>query len=63
MKYSNLVVGNSSSGITEAPSLKVISINVGDRQKGRLSAKSVINCACETLLIKNKMTFSSFILF
>lgn len=38
------VVGNSSSGLTEVPSLKKGTINVGDRQSGRLMAESVINC-------------------
>ena len=38
------VVGNSSSGLTEAPSFKKGTINIGDRQKGRLQANSVINC-------------------
>ena len=38
------VVGNSSSGLLEAPSLGVGTINIGDRQKGRLCAASVINC-------------------
>lgn len=41
------VVGNSSSGISEAPSFKKGTINIGDRQKGRLLAKSVINCPPE----------------
>lgn len=40
---SNLVVGNSSSAIIEAPSLKKISVNIGERQKGRISADSVIH--------------------
>ncbi|HYL33457.1 MAG TPA: UDP-N-acetylglucosamine 2-epimerase [Stellaceae bacterium] len=39
------VVGNSSSGIIEAPTMKVPSVNIGDRQKGRLRAASVIDCA------------------
>lgn len=39
------VVGNSSSGIIEAPSLRVPTVNVGTRQKGRLSSPSVIDCA------------------
>ena len=56
MKCSDLVVGNSSSGILEAPSLKVISINVGDRQKGRLSAKSVIHCPCKSVLLKKNIS-------
>jgi UDP-N-acetylglucosamine 2-epimerase (non-hydrolysing)/GDP/UDP-N,N'-diacetylbacillosamine 2-epimerase (hydrolysing) len=37
------VVGNSSSGLYEAPTLKVPTVNIGDRQKGRLQASSVIN--------------------
>ena len=39
-----MIIGNSSSGIIEAPSFKVATINIGDRQKGRIQAKSVINC-------------------
>ena len=38
------VLGNSSSGLTEVPSFKKGAINIGDRQRGRLQAKSVINC-------------------
>jgi UDP-hydrolysing UDP-N-acetyl-D-glucosamine 2-epimerase len=38
------VVGNSSSGLYEAPSFKKPTVNIGDRQKGRLQASSVINC-------------------
>jgi GDP/UDP-N,N'-diacetylbacillosamine 2-epimerase (hydrolysing) len=39
------VVGNSSSGLTEVPSFKKGTINIGDRQRGRLQAESIINCA------------------
>ena len=39
------VVGNSSSGLTEAPTFKIGTVNIGDRQKGRLKATSVIDCA------------------
>jgi GDP/UDP-N,N'-diacetylbacillosamine 2-epimerase (hydrolysing) len=39
------VVGNSSSGLAEVPTLKKGTVNIGDRQKGRLQAESVINCA------------------
>lgn len=39
------VVGNSSSGLAEAPSFRKGSINIGDRQRGRLKAASVIDCA------------------
>ncbi len=38
------VVGNSSSGLTEAPSLATGTVNIGDRQRGRLKAQSVIDC-------------------
>jgi len=38
------VVGNSSSGLTEVPSFKKGTVNIGDRQRGRLQATSVINC-------------------
>ncbi|MGW9684599.1 UDP-N-acetylglucosamine 2-epimerase [Flagellimonas sp. 2504JD1-5] len=40
----DLVLGNSSSGLTEAPSFNIPTINVGDRQNGRIKAKSVIDC-------------------
>lgn len=38
------IIGNSSSGISEAPSLKVATVNIGDRQKGRVRAESIIDC-------------------
>ena len=44
LKYSSMVIGNSSSGIIEAPSFCVPTINIGSRQNGRLAANSVINC-------------------
>lgn len=47
MKYVTAVVGNSSSGIVEAPSFQIPTINIGDRQKGRVQAASVINVACD----------------
>jgi GDP/UDP-N,N'-diacetylbacillosamine 2-epimerase (hydrolysing) len=49
----DLVIGNSSSGIIEAPSFKTPTINIGDRQKGRIQAKSVINALPEPKAIKN----------
>lgn len=48
MQYASMVVGNSSSGIIEAPSFNVPTVNIGDRQKGRIQAESVINCNSET---------------
>lgn len=52
MKHCDFVIGNSSSGITEAPSFKVPTINIGDRQRGRVQAKSIVNCApkCEEII-------------
>lgn len=44
IKYSDVVIGNSSSGIVEVPSFNKPTINIGDRQKGRIQAKSIINC-------------------
>ena len=43
LKFIDGIVGNSSSGLTEAPSFKIGTINLGDRQTGRLKAKSVID--------------------
>ncbi|MEX0694475.1 MAG: UDP-N-acetylglucosamine 2-epimerase [Rhodospirillales bacterium] len=45
MKYCSAVIGNSSSGIIEAPALDVPTVNIGMRQKGRLRAASVLDCA------------------
>jgi GDP/UDP-N,N'-diacetylbacillosamine 2-epimerase (hydrolysing) len=44
MAHVDGVVGNSSSGLTEMPSFRRGTINIGDRQRGRLQAKSIINC-------------------
>lgn len=44
LKHAQFVIGNSSSGLYEAPSFGIPTINIGDRQKGRLQANSVINC-------------------
>ncbi len=43
LQYIDAVVGNSSSGLLEAPSFKIATINIGDRQKGRIKALSVID--------------------
>ena len=43
MKICDIVLGNSSSGILEAPTLKTATVNIGDRQKGREQANSIIN--------------------
>jgi len=44
MQFVDGVVGNSSSGLIEAPSLNTGTVNIGDRQKGRVKAKSIIDC-------------------
>ena len=44
IKHARFVIGNSSSGLIETPSFKIPTINIGDRQKGRLMASSVICC-------------------
>ena len=44
LQFMDAVVGNSSSGLLEAPTFKIGTINIGDRQKGRIKAKSVIDC-------------------
>ena len=55
MKYSKLVIGNSSSGIAETPSFNVPTVNIGNRQKGRIFAKSIIQCDGNTNDIKKKI--------
>ncbi len=47
LTHCDAIVGNSSSGIYEAPSFKIPTVNIGDRQNGRLKAASVIDCAAE----------------
>lgn len=47
MKYCTAVVGNSSSGILEAPSFHIPTLNIGSRQNGRIAAESVYNCATD----------------
>ena len=44
VKNSDIVIGNSSSGVIEVPSLKVGVINIGDRQRGRIKSNAIINC-------------------
>ena len=44
MRYAEFVLGNSSSGIIETPAFHIPTVNIGDRQKGRLQTESIINC-------------------
>lgn len=66
--YSDIMVGNSSSGIIEASLFDTVTINIGTRQKGRISSNSVIHCHAdynslkeaflEGLIIKNRESFN-----
>lgn len=55
MKHCSMVIGNSSSGILEAPALGVPTINIGNRQRGRIQADSIINCKPDCASIKAAM--------
>lgn len=52
MHYSNLLMGNTSSGIIEAASFKKYVLNIGDRQKGRLHSDNVYDCEINSVSIK-----------
>ncbi|MDO4187956.1 MAG: UDP-N-acetylglucosamine 2-epimerase [Lachnospiraceae bacterium] len=56
VKYSAMVIGNSSSGIIEVPSFNIPTVNIGDRQKGRVRANSVIDCGPSKEDISNAIT-------
>ena len=47
LKGAEMALGNSSSGIVEAPAMHIPTVNIGDRQKGRMRAESVIDCPPE----------------
>ena len=55
LQYIGAVMGNSSSGVIEVPSFHIPTINIGDRQKGRIASKSVINCLPNAKDIKNSL--------
>ena len=56
VKIANLVIGNSSSGIIEVPSLGTYSLNIGNRQLGRIKAKSVYSVDFDKIKIFNSIT-------
>lgn len=56
LRLADAVVGNSSSGILEAPAVGVPTINIGDRQKGRLRAASIIDCPADSDAILASLT-------
>lgn len=51
MKHAEFVLGNSSSGIIETPAFRIPTVNIGDRQRGRLQSESIINCESDTASI------------
>jgi len=51
LRLADAVAGNSSSGILEAPAVNVPSVNIGDRQQGRLRAASIIDCPADQAVI------------
>lgn len=48
MNYADMVIGNSSSGLLETPSFHIPTVNIGNRQQGRIKAESIIDCGNET---------------
>lgn len=59
LKHCRLVIGNSSSGIVEAPSFGVPTVNIGDRQKGRIQAESIINCSPDSYEIQRAIEYAT----
>ena len=57
-KYSNFMIGNSSSGLLEMPTFNKFTINIGERQLGRIKAKSIIDCNSKTKNIIKAIKFS-----
>lgn len=58
IKYSDVIIGNSSSGLIEVPSFKKPTINIGDRQRGRVFGPSVINCKPNKNEITKSITYA-----
>lgn len=60
LNYVDMVIGNSSSGIIEVPQFNIPTINIGDRQKGRLMGPTIFNCNTDinNLLNKIELAFS-----
>lgn len=53
LRYVTAVAGNSSSGVIEVPSFGIPTLNIGNRQKGRVMSKSVLNCGVELEDVRN----------
>ena len=52
LRDAKLMLGNSSSGMTEAPAMHIPTVNIGDRQKGRMRSESIIDCPPERHAIR-----------
>jgi GDP/UDP-N,N'-diacetylbacillosamine 2-epimerase (hydrolysing) len=57
LKIVDAIIGNSSSGILEMPTFKKPTINIGDRQKGRVKSTSIVDVSSKKNLIKKKIDF------
>ncbi|ALC97462.1 UDP-N-acetylglucosamine 2-epimerase [Capnocytophaga ochracea] len=58
LQFVDFVIGNSSSGMTEVPAFHIPTINIGDRQKGRINCESVINSTHTLEDIRKSITFA-----
>lgn len=61
LQHVDAVIGNSSSGLIEAPSFNIATVNIGDRQRGRIKAESVIDCQpdCDSILAVINQLYSA----
>lgn len=58
LKYADMAIGNSSSGLLEVPSFKIPTVNIGDRQRGRLKATSIIDCVPDEKAICDAINYA-----
>ncbi len=57
LKYCDLCIGNSSSGIIETPQFKIPTLNIGNRETGRVQAKNVVNCKFDVSIIMKNIDY------
>jgi GDP/UDP-N,N'-diacetylbacillosamine 2-epimerase (hydrolysing) len=57
LKFSSIVIGNSSSGIIEVPSFHIPTVNIGNRQQGRIHSETVINCEADKKQIQKAIEY------
>jgi UDP-N-acetylglucosamine 2-epimerase len=58
LRIADAIIGNSSSGILEMPTLKKPTINIGNRQKGRVKSNSIIDVSSKKYLMKRKIVLN-----